>query len=332
MTGQERTLATLLQQAFQIKEDMVNSLRTTQGSLLMEASARKFLENHVQTITHIVKQLSKDIQVLESQIVQRDNVTSGTRFAVQMLDHKNLTGIGDLRGRVARCDASIAQLSGNVKARELEIMKLQREVGEMQSGIDLRLRDMELKISQSLGRLEASNSEQTASQKNTTANLQRDIHQLETKTASDLKELDKEAARLRSWTEQQLSSTAQTHTEHRHQLRTLLQDRMNDMEVKLKAHMDLFSAHVEKQLEKEHSADRVKRSESKLSSRIDNLEKSFRDELEQMRREYQSGFQSALDAIASLRHIADVKAKLDKGELKKDIRQIRRKMAALPDA
>ncbi|KAL7839782.1 hypothetical protein SRHO_G00264400 [Serrasalmus rhombeus] len=251
MTGQERTLATLLQQAFQIKEDMVNSLRTTQGSLLMEASARKLLENHVQTITHIVKQLSKDIQVLESQIVQRDNVASGTRFAVQMLDHKNLTGIGDLRGRVARCDASIAQLSGNVKARELEIMKLQREVGEMQSGIDLRLRDMELK---------------------------------------------------------------------------------NDMEVKLKAHMDLFSAHVEKQLEKEHSADRVKRSESKLSSRIDNLEKSFRDELEQMRREYQSGFQSALDAIASLRHIADVKAKLDKGELKKDIRQIRRKMAALPDA
>ncbi|KAL7836729.1 hypothetical protein AOLI_G00280130 [Acnodon oligacanthus] len=335
MTGQERTLATLLQQAFQIKEDMVSSLRTTQGSLLMEASARKLLENHVQTITHIVKQLSKDIQVLESQIVQRDNVASGTRFAVQMLDHKNLTGIGDLRGRVARCDASIAQLSGNVKARELEIMKLQREVGEMRSGIDLRLRDMELKISQSLGRLEASHSEQTASQKNTTANLQRDIQQLETKTSCDLKELEEEAARLRSWTEKQLSSTAQTHTEHRHQLRTLLQDRMDDMEVKLKAHVDIFSAHVErveKQLEKEHSADRVKQSESKLSSRIDNLEKSFRDELEQMRREYQSGFQSALDAIDSLRHIADVKAKLDKGELKKDIRQIRRKMAALPDA
>ena len=62
--------------------------------------------------------------------------------------------------------------------------------------------------------------------------------------------------------------------------------------MKLKAHVDLLSAHVErveKQLEKEHSADRVKRSESKLSNRINNLEKSFRDELEQMRREYQSG-------------------------------------------
>ncbi|KAI4898332.1 hypothetical protein NFI96_024561, partial [Prochilodus magdalenae] len=254
MTGQEQSLANLLQQALRIKEDMVSSLRATQGSVLMEASARKLLENHVQTITHIVKQLSKDIQVLEAQIVQRDSVASGTTFAVQRLDHKNLSGFGDLRGRVARCDASIAQLSGDVKARELEIMKLQREVGEMRSGIELRLSDLELK---------------------------------------------------------------------------------EDVEVKLKAQVDLLSAHVEhveKLLKKEHSADRLKRLESKFSSRIDNLEKSFTDELEQMRREYQSGFQSALDAIASLKHIGDSKAKLDKGELKKDIRQIQRKMAALPDA
>lgn len=63
MAGQERTLSVLLQQAFRIKDDMASSLHATQGSVLMEASARKLLENHVQTITHIVKQLSKDIQV-----------------------------------------------------------------------------------------------------------------------------------------------------------------------------------------------------------------------------------------------------------------------------
>uniref|UniRef100_A0A4W4G1A7 Family with sequence similarity 81 member B n=1 Tax=Electrophorus electricus TaxID=8005 RepID=A0A4W4G1A7_ELEEL len=102
MTRQERTLAALLEQAFRVKEDIVGSLHATQGSVLMEASARKLLENHIQTITHIVKQLSKDIQVLEAQVVQRDSVASGMSFAVQSLDHKNLAGIGDLRGRVAR--------------------------------------------------------------------------------------------------------------------------------------------------------------------------------------------------------------------------------------
>ncbi|XP_066512555.1 protein FAM81B [Hoplias malabaricus] len=330
MTREENSLATLLQQAFQIKEDMLSSLHVTQGSVLMEASARKLLQNHIQTITHIVKQLSKDIQVLEAQIVQRDSVASGTSFAVQRLDHKNLTGIGDLRGRVARCDAGIAKLSGDVKTGEQEIMKLQKKVGEMRSVIELQLRDIEFK---SLRSLEASQLEQITSLKNMTVNIQRDIQQLETRMSSGLKEVEEEAACLRKWTEQQLSSTVKAHTDCSQQMHLLLQDKVEDLEVKLKTQVDLLFdhvGHVEKQLEKERTADWVKQSESKLSSRINNLEKSFKDELEQIKREYQSGFQSAMDAIASLRDIADTKAKLDKGELKKDIRQIQRKMAALP--
>lgn len=61
----EQTLATLLDKAYRIKEDVINSLHATKGSVLMEASARKLLENHIQIITSIVKQLSKDIQVYQ---------------------------------------------------------------------------------------------------------------------------------------------------------------------------------------------------------------------------------------------------------------------------
>lgn len=63
LSRSEQTLATLLEKAFRIKEDVINSLHATQGSVLIEASARKLLENHIQIITSIVKQLSKDIQV-----------------------------------------------------------------------------------------------------------------------------------------------------------------------------------------------------------------------------------------------------------------------------
>lgn len=63
MSRPEQTLATLLEKAFRIKEDVVSSLHATQGSVLMEASARKLLENHIHIITNIVKHLSKDIQV-----------------------------------------------------------------------------------------------------------------------------------------------------------------------------------------------------------------------------------------------------------------------------
>lgn len=41
-------------------------------------------------------------QALERQIAQRDLIASGTTMAVQSLDQKNMAGIGDLRGRVAR--------------------------------------------------------------------------------------------------------------------------------------------------------------------------------------------------------------------------------------
>uniref|UniRef100_A0A8D3CWX9 Family with sequence similarity 81 member B n=1 Tax=Scophthalmus maximus TaxID=52904 RepID=A0A8D3CWX9_SCOMX len=100
--NQERTLAVLLEQAFAIKEEVAAGLQSTKGSVQVEALSRKLLESHILTVTHIVKQLSRDIQALQRQIALRDSVSSGTTLAVQSLDQKNMAGIGDLRGRVAR--------------------------------------------------------------------------------------------------------------------------------------------------------------------------------------------------------------------------------------
>uniref|UniRef100_A0A3Q1HBA8 Uncharacterized protein n=1 Tax=Anabas testudineus TaxID=64144 RepID=A0A3Q1HBA8_ANATE len=102
LCSQERTLAVLLEQAFKIKDEVAAGLQSTQGSVQVQKLSHKLLENHILTITRIVKQLSMDIQALERQIAQRDSVTSGTTLAIQSLDHKNMAGIGDLRGRVAR--------------------------------------------------------------------------------------------------------------------------------------------------------------------------------------------------------------------------------------
>ncbi|XP_051750456.1 protein FAM81B isoform X1 [Ctenopharyngodon idella] len=333
ITNQERTLSTLLEQAVKIRDDVVTGLRATQGSVLMESSARKLLENHIQIITHIVKQLSRDIQVLEAQIIERDNLAAGTTFAVKSLDHKNMMGIGDLRGRVARCDASIAKLSSDVGNGGRDILKLQQEVSELRSELELKLRDMELKLSQDVGKLEMSMSEKFISQRNATGDLQKEIQQLDVKTSSGLMEMEEQTVRLRKWAKEQMKTAVQSHTLCS-QLHTLLQERVVEVEGRLKEKMVLLSGHLERleaQLEKVRSADKTKCSESKLNSKINTLEKSFREELEQMRREYQSGFQAVHDAIASLRHIGDTKAKLDKGELQRDIRQIQRNMVGLKE-
>lgn len=59
----ETKLAVLLEQAFHISEELARDLRSTQGSSQAEAVSQKLLENHILIITHIVKQLSKDMKV-----------------------------------------------------------------------------------------------------------------------------------------------------------------------------------------------------------------------------------------------------------------------------
>lgn len=63
LTNQERAMSELLEQALRIKEEVATSLHSTQGCVQSEASSRRLLESHIHVITHIVKQLSTDIQV-----------------------------------------------------------------------------------------------------------------------------------------------------------------------------------------------------------------------------------------------------------------------------
>lgn len=63
LSSQEKTLAVLLEQAFTIKEEVAACLQSTNASVQVEAFSRRLLENHIITITRIVKHLSVDIQV-----------------------------------------------------------------------------------------------------------------------------------------------------------------------------------------------------------------------------------------------------------------------------
>ncbi|KAM4616823.1 protein FAM81B [Polymixia lowei] len=339
VSSQERTLAALLDQAVRIKEEVTASLQSAQGSVQVEALSRRLMENHVRTITRIVKRLGADVQALESQIAQRDSVNCGTSFAVQSLDQKNLAEIGDLRGRVARCDASIAKLSVDVSSGEKQVTRLQQQVTDLRSALDVRLKEMELKV---VGKLEASLSEQSQVKKSFMSDLHSQVNLLEARSSGGLTELKEETERLRRWTEQQLHRAQLTQTQGSQQLSSLLQNKMLEAESRIMERLCVLEARVERseahQDQADHSqADQRKRLETKLSGRISSLEKSLhqesglRQELQLVKQDYHKGFKSIHDAIESLRQIGDTKSRLDKDKLQKDIRHIRRKMAELGD-
>ncbi|XP_039477020.1 protein FAM81B [Oreochromis aureus] len=331
LRSQDRPLAVLLEQALRIKEEVTAGLQSSHGSVQIEALSRKLLENHILTITRIVKQLSMGIQELEKEMAQRDSVTSGMAHAVQNMDQKNTAGVGDLRGRVARCDSSIAKLSADVSFREQQVIRLQREVRELREAVNGQLKELEDKIHVELSRLEALLTKSSKDLKHSMSDLLGQVKLLEDKMTGELDEGKEQTAKLRTWTEQQLKSSLQSHAKDNQELVSLLQDKMLGAESRLADRLLALEARVEKFDIQQNQADRsrhdqLKRSEDKLSRRITLVENNLHQELQLLKQQYHKGFQSVHDAIESLSQICDIKSRLDKEKLEKDISYIRSKV------
>uniref|UniRef100_A0A4W3K900 Protein FAM81B n=1 Tax=Callorhinchus milii TaxID=7868 RepID=A0A4W3K900_CALMI len=218
LSNQERTTATLLEQAFRIKEDIIASLKGKQNNQTVVGVSQQLLEKHIQIITGILKQLSTDIEVLEGQVRVRDGVAAGTSFAVQSLDLKHLAGIGDLRGRV--------------------LVKL-------------------------MDKIESSNSEYNSKLKTARGDQQHELQLLDFKQRLDTE------------------------------------------------------------------SNRMKHSEPKIAAKLTKAENSIWYELESMKEEYRTGFQSIKDSISSLNEISDKKIRMDKENVQKELKELRRQIIAL---
>ncbi|XP_056276019.1 protein FAM81A [Pseudoliparis swirei] len=325
LRSQERTLAALLDQASRIQRDVAAGLQ-------VEALPRKLLESHILTMTHIVKQLSTDIQALQRQMAQRDSITSGTAMAVRSLDQKSVAVIGDLRGRVARCDASIATLSADMSGAEQRLVRLQQETAELRSAEDTRLKELHVKLHHDLWRLEASVAEHSQEHKISLADLQTQVRLLETRMSGDLQEAQEKADSLSERTDQQFRSLAQTRAASSRQRRTQLQDNKLEADSRSAARLRALEARVE-QLEARRDqthrsrAERPKRSGPTLGDRETSAESSLRCELQLLKQEYHKGFLAVHAAIKSLRQIGDIKSRLDKEKLQKDISDVCGKLA-----
>ncbi|XP_026569844.1 protein FAM81B [Pseudonaja textilis] len=335
LSNQERTTAVLLDQAFRIKDGIVSYLQGNKNFQQGEAAAHQLLENHIQTITSVVKKLSHDIEELERQIKARDEVTSGTNFAVQSLDHKQMQGVGDLRGRVARCDASIAKLSGDINISRHEISKLEKEIHAVQSSLDNYMNNIEMKVMHLLGKIETSNSEQTSNLKTIQGDQHHELQLLDFKINSILNDFKDQIQNQRKWMESELRRSEQEQVHFTNQLFATIKDRLEILEKKLEDGLYYVSKRIEKNTEKTLQFDvelsQVKNDQNKLHAKIARFEKLMWNELEGMQNEYRSGFQSIRDSLDALKHIQTTKLKLEEEKFKQDMKKLQRKLSELKD-
>ncbi|XP_027945121.1 protein FAM81B [Eumetopias jubatus] len=334
LNNQERTITFLLEQAFRIKDDISACLQGTHGFRKEELLARKLLENHIHTITSIVKKLSQNIEVLEDQIRARDQVATGTNFAVQELNTKHLQGVGDLRGRVARCDSSIVKLSGDIHFIAHEHRKTEKSIQDFMSALETVSKNLDVKVMQLLGKIEASSSEQISNLKMVQGDYRHEMNLLEFKFNSLSNNLYEEVKNHQKWTESRFITYEKDHLGHMNQCLKLLQEKLEKSENKMEEKLLKLSSKLENLInteKQEAELSKVKHIENKLSKKMNQLEKHIWGELEKMQSEYQSGFKSIHDSLSSLQQIQKTKMDLEKYKVQKDLKKLQRKIVELQE-
>ncbi|KAM8960126.1 protein FAM81B [Pelodytes ibericus] len=330
--NQEKTSTMLLSQAMKINDD-VSKLRDVHGKQ-WDIMAQRFLEKHVQTITQIVKQLSKDIEILENQIQTRDNVSTGTSFAVQSLDNKHLQAIGDLRGRVARCDASIVKLSGDLVTIKHELQAKEKEFHRISTALETHMKEIDIKVMQLLGRMETYISEQSSKVKSAQGDQHHEIQVLDFKLDGLIKDVQDQIQNQRRWTESQLQRSEQDQAQHLEQILNSVRDKMNATEIKFQDnlhHLTIKCNDANEIRRLEPKVQKLKHGEDKMSARITKMEAEIWDELQNIKSEYRAGFQDIQESLNSLQQIQETKGKLESKKVQKDIKKIRRKIVELKD-
>uniref|UniRef100_A0A8C2TLD0 Family with sequence similarity 81 member B n=1 Tax=Coturnix japonica TaxID=93934 RepID=A0A8C2TLD0_COTJA len=319
LSSLERTTSFLLHQAFRIKNDIVSYLQETTGFQHRETAARQLLENHVQTITGITEKLSQDIQVLERQIRTRDGATVQTNFAIQSLDHKYIQSLGDLRGRVVRCESSIAQLSGDIRVIRHEVQNIDKEIYSLRSTLKNHVGRFEKMIMQLLGKIETSSSDQSSNLKMFQGDQHHELQLLDFKLTSTLNDFKDQIQNQRKWMEAQLTQS-EDRMQYQHQLLIAMKERLEAAEKKIDEKLLLLSLQLEQSDNPEkhkRQLNHVKSDEKNLHARITRLERQIWKELEEIQEEYRSGFQSIHESLELLKQIQNAKLKLEKKKTEK---------------
>ncbi|XP_014353616.1 protein FAM81A isoform X2 [Latimeria chalumnae] len=320
----EKTTAALVEQTFSIKEDLVRSLHGVENKGEEEQVARQLVEEHIRNITAIVKQLNRDIEVLQKEIHARDNISYGTSSAVKNLELQQISGLGDLRGRVARCDGSIARLAADLRVTYEGVQNLSKEQKTAKVVLESKIQGVEGQISQLLNKIEQSMTEQESKIKIAQGDSNHQLHLLDDKLKGIIEELRGQILSARDWLKKEQKLTEKELRQKIEQLSLTIKDKTETNERTMEERFIQVSLKLDKIEEKQKmnlEAQRVKLVEDKLSARINQIEKKVWKEIQDMKAETNGGFATVYETIGSLRQVLEVKMKLDKDQLQKQIHQ-----------
>ncbi|XP_030046267.1 protein FAM81A [Microcaecilia unicolor] len=321
----EKTMADLLEQAFHIKEEIASALHGMHNKS-RDHLTKHLLEEHIRNIIAIVKHLSKDIEVLQENIHIRDNINYGTSSAVKNLEMHQLSVLGDLRGRVARCDANISRLSADHKTIEDKLQNLSKEKQTAKVIMDSKIKDVEQQISQLLSRIDSATTDQETKLKLTQKEGNEQLYLLDMNCKGMTEDLKSQILSTRNWLEQEQERVEKELLQKIEELSLSIKENreMHERAVAEKFHqMSVRLGKIEEMQKPNVETHQMRRSVDKLNARITKVELLMNKEIKEIKAELNSGFAAIHESIGSLRQVLETKMKLDKDLLQKQIHQMK---------
>ncbi|GFO50433.1 protein fam81a [Plakobranchus ocellatus] len=326
---QERNTQALIDRAFKIKEDVIDSLNFTQGTWNEEKQARGLLQEHIRTITACVNKLNGDIATLEASIKARDSAHVTTNSAVKNLEVHHVQSLTDLRGRVVRCDSSISKLSGDIRSCFESIKQLSHQQQEMQSRMMDRMHGLEAQLVTLNGHIERSSGESRMKLQHLEGDTNTQMSMIDAKTRQLIDELRANLQSTQSSVEIEREKTEQRllaaieKSEANHDLTVeRLMKKIDEGQYVTDARIAKLEDLLNES--RNHMNDAHSSLESKLLSRMDRTVQKHTEEIAKLKRECREGFTTVHESISNMKTVMEGKRKILEDQLRKEIGQIRK--------
>lgn len=326
---QEKNSQALIERAFKTKEDVIESLNFTHGTWQEEKHARNMLQEHIRTITAVVNRLNNDIASLEETIRSRDQAAVGTNTAVKNLEVHHVATLTDLRGRVVRCDTSLAKLSQEIRQCFESVKQVGQAQQDQQNRLLDRIHELESKIVSLTGNVERSSGEQRMKLQHLESDSGQQLAQLDSRTRQVIDDLKNNintyqhhADIEREKFEQKLSAALENQAQVRDQLTEKLGQKLDEtqyvMDQKMKKLEEMIAAEGDRLTEMQQHI------ENKVITRLDSAIRTQHDEIAKVKRDTRDGFSTVHESISNMKTVMEGKRKLLEDQLRKEISQIRK--------
>lgn len=329
LAQQEKNTQDLIERAFKTKEDVIESLNFTHGTWQEEKHARNMLQEHIRTITAVVNRLNNDIASMEETIRSRDSAAVGTNTAVKNLEVHHVATLTDLRGRIVRCDTSLAKLSQEIRQCFESVKQVNQSQQDQQNRVLDRIHELESKIVSLTGNVERNTGEQKMKLQHLESDTSQQMAQLDSRTRQVIDDLKNNintyqhhADVEREKFEQKLSVALENQAQVRDQMIEKLEQKIEETQYVMDQRMKKLEQMIE--AESERLTEMQQHIENKVITRLDAAIRQQHDEIAKVKRDTRDGFSTVHESISNMKTVMEGKRKLLEDQLRKEISQIRK--------